>query len=89
MDHKRFDNIVRDLTVDDARRAAEMQRLSPADKCYRIFFTARSGSSWLTSVLSATNRLGFPEEFLNPNFVRSVASPSYSRHARESLADVA
>jgi hypothetical protein len=79
MDHMRFENIVRDLTVDDAARAAEMQQSRLAERCYLIFFTARSGSSWLTSLLSATKQLGFPEEFLNPNFVRKVAASLNAR----------
>jgi LPS sulfotransferase NodH len=79
MDHMRFENLVRDLAVDDALRSQEAQRVSLADQCYLILFTARSGSSWLTSVLSATKRLGFPEEFLNPEFVRDVAAAMNAR----------
>jgi LPS sulfotransferase NodH len=79
MEHMRFENIVRDLAVDDAARLAEAQRLSLAEHCYLIFFSARSGSSWLTSLLSATKRLGFPEEYLNPEFVRSVAGALNAR----------
>jgi LPS sulfotransferase NodH len=79
MDHMRFENLVRDLVVDDALRVKEAQRVSLAERCYLIFFTARSGSSWLTSVLSATKRLGFPEEFLNPEFVRDVAAATNAR----------
>lgn len=36
---------------------------------YVIMFTPRSGSSWLTAILSATGRLGHPEEYLNPAFL--------------------
>jgi LPS sulfotransferase NodH len=79
MEHMRFENVVRDLAVDDAARLAEAQRLSLAEHCYLIFFSARSGSSWLTSLLSATKRLGFPEEYLNPEFVRSVAGALNAR----------
>jgi LPS sulfotransferase NodH len=79
MDHMRFENIVRDLAVDDAARLAEAARLGLAERCYLIFFSARSGSSWLTSLLSATRRLGFPEEYLNPEFVRSVAGALNAR----------
>lgn len=56
-----------------------MQRLSPADRSYLVFFTARSGSSWLTSVLAETKRLGFPEEYLNPAFVRDVCTATNAR----------
>lgn len=79
MDHMRFENIVRDLVIDDARRSAEVQRVSLADQCYLIFFTARSGSSWLTSLLSGTKRLGFPGEYINPEFVRDVSAAMNAR----------
>ena len=39
---------------------------------YVVLFTPRSGSSWLTAVLSATGRLGHPEEYLNPAFMPDV-----------------
>jgi hypothetical protein len=79
LDHKRFDNIVRDLVVDDGRRCDEVRRLTPAERCYLIVFTARSGSTWLTSLLSGTNQLGFPEEYLNPQFIYNVCSAMNSR----------
>lgn len=44
-----------------------------ARRGYAIFFTPRSGSSWLTDVLSQTRRLGRPEEWFNPTFVPRVA----------------
>lgn len=76
---KKFNNIIGDLVVDDAKRLAEMNRLTPANQTYLIVFTARSGSSWLTSQLSATKQLGYPEEYLNPNFVRNVCSAVNAR----------
>lgn len=39
-----------------------------------IFFTPRSGSSWLTDVLSQTGELSHPAEYFNPNFVKNIAS---------------
>ena len=45
-------------------------------------FTARSGSTWLTNVLSGTKLLGSPEEFINPDFVLDVAR---SLNAKEAI----
>lgn len=61
-----------DVTFDPPRFRAEMRRIG-ARKTYRIFFTPRSGSSWLTDVVTRTRRLGKPEEWFNPNFVPRVA----------------
>jgi LPS sulfotransferase NodH len=79
MNASRFDSIVKDLPVDDAAFRDNMERLTPADCSYVIFFSARSGSTWLTSILSGTGRLGYPEEYLNPNFVRGVAQAQNTR----------
>lgn len=79
MEALRFSRIVQDLEVDDAAFRHDMEHLTPANRSYVIFFSARSGSSWLTSVLSSTNRLGYPEEYLNPDFVREVAESQNTR----------
>lgn len=42
----------------------------PAWKTYCIFFTPRSGSSWLTNVLTTARGFGHPDEAFNPEFVR-------------------
>jgi LPS sulfotransferase NodH len=39
-----------------------------AGSSYLIFFTARSGSSWLASRLRSTGLMGDPDEWLNPDF---------------------
>jgi trehalose 2-sulfotransferase len=39
-----------------------------AGSTYLIFFTARSGSSWLASRLRSTGLMGDPDEWLNPDF---------------------
>lgn len=70
----RFDNLVKDLVVDRRAYEREISKLSPPHRKYVVFFVARSGSTWLTSVLSATGLLGSPEEFLNPGFVPAVAT---------------
>lgn len=41
----------------------------PAEKTYAIYFTARSGSSWLTDIAKQTGRLSDPGECFNPSFV--------------------
>ncbi len=85
MEHLRFENRVADLAVDHEARAARLAKASRADRCYVVLFSARSGSSWLTKVLSATKRLGRPEEFLNPNFVRGVAQNMQANRAEDLL----
>jgi LPS sulfotransferase NodH len=79
MDNMSFANLVRDVEVDEAIFRQDMERLAPADRTYVVVFTARSGSTWLTSVLSATRHLGYPEEYINPDFVRAVAQAQNSR----------
>lgn len=61
-----------DVSIDPARFRADMRRTG-ARKTYGIFFTPRSGSSWLTDMISRTGRLGRPEEWFNPSFVPRVA----------------
>lgn len=85
MNEKLFVNLVRDLTVDEAAFARERQRLAPAERCYVVYFSPRSGSTWLTAILAATQRLGFPEEYLNPNHVRAVAEAMQTTDAADLL----
>lgn len=44
-----------------------------ADLRFAIYFTPRSGSSWLTDILSQTKRLGVANEAFNPNFIPNIA----------------
>jgi LPS sulfotransferase NodH len=69
----KFEYIVRDLDIDKAAFLRELANTQPPSKKYVILFTARSGSTWLTDVLSKTKVLGSPEEFINPDFVLGVA----------------
>ncbi len=69
----KFEHLVQDLIVDNAAWRRDSEKPLPKKK-YVIVFTARSGSSWLTSILSATKKLGYPEEYLNPSFIRNVAA---------------
>jgi LPS sulfotransferase NodH len=70
---QQFSHIVRDLDVDPEAFKLNMAATSPPRCRYVIMFTARSGSTWLTSLLSATGKLGYPEEYINPEFIRDVA----------------
>ncbi|MDC0739364.1 Stf0 family sulfotransferase [Cognatishimia sp. SS12] len=58
--------------VDKAQFAA-LLRQPPAHRCYAVFFTARSGSSWLTDVAARSGVLGLPDECFNPRFVPNMA----------------
>lgn len=60
------------VRFDPARYRADMARPAPR-KEYVIYFTARSGSSWLTEVLRATGRLGRAGEVFNPDFLPEMA----------------
>ncbi|OMP71405.1 hypothetical protein BV900_15105 [Agrobacterium tumefaciens] len=39
------------------------------ERQYVIFFTPRSGSTWLADILDRTAKLGNPREWFNPNFI--------------------
>lgn len=47
----------------------ERARKEPARLKYLIWFTPRSGSSWLTDIAKETGRLSMPGEIFNPNFM--------------------
>jgi LPS sulfotransferase NodH len=58
----------------DPRIAAQaIADTAAADRCALVLFTPRSGSSWLTGIVSATQQLGFLEEYINPAFIDAVA----------------
>ena len=50
-----------------------IREIAAADRCALVLFTPRSGSSWLTKIVSATLQLGFLEEYINPSFIDDVA----------------
>ncbi len=78
-DDMRFENILRDIVVNENAFRHELENSSPSTRDYVVFFVARSGSSWLTTLLSGTDLLGNPEEYINPEFVRDVAVSLNSR----------
>lgn len=60
-------------TTVDPERVERIARRAPATKTYVIYFTPRSGSSWLTDVLQQTRQLGAATEAFNPNFIPNIA----------------
>src|SRR5579871_4142472 len=81
-----FANIVKDLEVNEMAWLMDELVHALPEKRYAVIFTARSGSSWLTNVLAETKLLGYPEEYLNPNFIRGVAGAVNSTVPEEFLA---
>lgn len=57
----------------DTTLADRFARISLPRKRYVIYFTARSGSSWLTDIITRTGCLGAPDECFNPNFLPEMA----------------
>jgi LPS sulfotransferase NodH len=68
-----FESLTSGLHIDPSVLDTTISTVGPADRRYVILFTPRSGSSWLTALITATRCLGRPEEYLNPEFVREVA----------------
>ena len=62
----------RDVPFDPALYEKMLQE-KPAELRYVIYFTPRSGSSWLTDILSQTRRLSEANEAFNPNFIPTIA----------------
>lgn len=67
-------NLFENVSFDPARFHQDMRDMIGARQVYCIFFTPRSGSSWLTDVISSCRRMGRPEEYYNPNFVPNIAN---------------
>lgn len=51
----------------------EMMKRPAARVNYVIYFTPRSGSSWLTDVLVQTKRMSLANEAFNPSFIPAIA----------------
>ncbi|WP_430450442.1 Stf0 family sulfotransferase [Rhodophyticola sp.] len=62
-------------------RLRRMLTRGAAQNRYAVFFTPRSGSSWLTGIVEQSDRLGCATEVFNPNFCRRHAQ----RHGIASL----
>jgi trehalose 2-sulfotransferase len=72
LEQMRFDNLAEKVEVNEDACTYELSHAVAPSKTYVIFFSPRSGSSWLTSVLSSTGFLGTAEEYLNPEFVPDI-----------------
>ena len=60
------------IAHDPVRLDAEMKK-PEGPVLFAIYFTPRSGSSWLTDTLVQAGGLGFPQEWFNPTFVTQNA----------------
>jgi len=58
-------------------------RNPPADRDFVIFFTPRSGSSWLTDICERTRRLSRPDECFNPQFMPEMTRALGARNMNE------
>lgn len=67
-----FGNLFDPAAVDPKIFARIMQRPA-AELRYVIYFTPRTGSSWLTDIAKRTGRLSEPGECFNPGFVPGIA----------------
>lgn len=57
----------------DPQQFEDTMKKPPARTNYVIYFTPRSGSSWLTDVLVQTKRMSLANEAFNPNFIPNIA----------------
>jgi trehalose 2-sulfotransferase len=73
-----FAERVKGLAVDPRVAAWTIASSTAADRCLVVIFTPRSGSTWLTRIVSATRKLGDLEEYINPEFVRGVAETMHA-----------
>lgn len=53
----------------DQKKYEFWMRAKAPSKTYSILFTPRSGSSWLTSILTKTKAMGTPGEWFNPSLI--------------------
>lgn len=65
-------DLFRNPGFDAPRFRADLER-PPAPRMFGIFFTPRSGSSWLSDILARTGLLGQPMEWFNPALVPDQA----------------
>lgn len=60
------------VVVDQAKHDAIMAK-PPTKRTFVIYFTARSGSTWLSEIILKTGRLGVAQELFNPAYVPKIA----------------
>lgn len=68
-----FGGPFKDVVINPDLQAKNRARPLPKAR-YIIHFTPRSGSSWLTEVLTAARTLGRPNEWFNPSFMPNIAN---------------
>jgi LPS sulfotransferase NodH len=78
MEELRFANLVKDIIVDSGVAEHAIASSAAADRCLLIFFTPRSGSSWLSKIIVNTQRLGTPEEYINPEFIPFITKKMHA-----------
>lgn len=66
--------------------AHDMARPRPG-KQYVMYFTPRSGSSWITDIAGKTRKLGLPGEVFNPNFLPKITQ-SYNATTMDEYCDI-
>jgi LPS sulfotransferase NodH len=64
----------------DQKRYEFWTRAQAPTKVYSILFTPRSGSSWLTSILTKTRSMGTPGEWFNPALMPSSTRSKGARN---------
>jgi len=67
-----FPTLFDPATIDPEAFARTMQRPAATVR-YVIYFTPRTGSSWLTDIAKRTRQLSTPGECFNPHFVPGIA----------------
>lgn len=82
-----FDHLFVRRSEDADRRAKFAAKPLPTHRLV-IYFTPRSGSSWLTDVIRQSRRLGNGNEIFNPGFVANIADGIQALDKADYLAQV-
>lgn len=72
-----------DTSQDDGKIERLRKQKPVAEKVFVIFFTPRSGSSWLTDVCEKSLALSRPDECFNPNFTPEMTRALGARNLDE------
>jgi len=72
--------------VDREKFARDMARPLP-EKQYVMYFTPRSGSSWVTDIAKQTKRLSIPGEAFNPSFLPNMTR-AYNATTMDEYCDI-
>jgi trehalose 2-sulfotransferase len=86
--HPKAQVIIEQLHALPESRAPKLELEPAAGRLnYLIFFTPRSGSSWLTELLK-TNGMGEPKEWFNPNLIPKIAKRLRTRSVDDYISAV-